>query len=96
MKPSVAFQAHRAEIRRVVEAHRASNARIFGSVARGEDTDDSDLDLLIDPMPRTTMLDIGAFRHELHTLLGVRGDVLTPGVMPACTHDAIIVGDIPV
>ncbi|WP_374729049.1 nucleotidyltransferase family protein [Caballeronia ptereochthonis] len=41
---------------------------MFGSVARGQDTEDSDLDLLIDPTPKTTMLDIGAMRHELRAL----------------------------
>ncbi|WP_244817659.1 nucleotidyltransferase family protein [Caballeronia sp. Lep1P3] len=96
MKPSVALQAHREEIRRVVQAHRASNARVFGSVARGEDTDESDLDLLIDPTPRTTMLDIGAIRHELRALLGVPVDVLTPGALPDRTRDAILSGAIPV
>lgn len=96
MKPSIALQAHRDDIRRVVEAHRASNARVFGSVARGDDTEDSDLDLLIDPTPRTTMLDIGAIRHELRTLLGVPVDVLTPNALPDRTREVIIAGAIPV
>ncbi|WP_106855180.1 nucleotidyltransferase family protein [Caballeronia novacaledonica] len=96
MKPSAALQAHREEIRRVVEAHHASNARVFGSVARGEDTDESDLDLLIDPTPRTSLLDIGAIRHELRELLGVTADVLTPGALPDRTRNAIIAGAIPV
>ena len=45
MKPSAALTANRAEIRRIVESHRASNTRVFGSVARGVDTESSDLDL---------------------------------------------------
>ena len=49
MKPSIALQTHRKEIRRIVAANRASNARVFGSVAAGEDSDGSDLDLLVDP-----------------------------------------------
>lgn len=96
MKPSLAIQGHHDDIRRVVEAHRAKNARIFGSVARGEDTEDSDLDLLIDPTPRTSLLDIGAIRHELRQLLGVKVDVLTPGALPDRTRDAFIAGAIPV
>jgi predicted nucleotidyltransferase len=82
MKPSQALQANRAAIRSVVEAHHALNARVFGSVALGLDTDDSDLDLLIDPTPATTMFDIGAIRHELRQLLGIRVDVLTPNALP--------------
>ncbi|WP_061173255.1 nucleotidyltransferase family protein [Caballeronia pedi] len=96
MKPSIALEAHRDEIRRIIEAHRAKNARIFGSVARGEDTEESDLDLLIDPTPRTSLLDIGAIRQELRELLGVKVDVLTPRALPDRTRDEIIASAIPV
>ena len=82
MKPSDALHSNRAAIRRVVESHRAQNARVFGSVLRGEDTDGSDLDLLVDPTPETTLLDIGAIRHELAELLRVPVDVLTPNALP--------------
>lgn len=82
MKPSQALQSHRAEIRRIVLSHRAGNARVFGSVLHGEDTEDSDLDILIDPTPETTLFDIGAIRHELLQLLGVPVDVLTPKALP--------------
>jgi predicted nucleotidyltransferase len=82
MKPSEALASNRAAIRRVVESHRARNARVFGSVLRGQDTDRSDLDILIDPTPETTLFDIGAIRHELAKLLGVPVDVLTPNALP--------------
>lgn len=82
MKPSQALVLHRAAIRAVVEADRARNARVFGSVAHGLDTDHSDLDILIDPTPETTLFDIGAIRLELHALLGVPVDVLTPNALP--------------
>jgi len=65
-----------------VLAHHAQNARVFGSVLFGEDTDASDLDILIDPTPETTLFDIGAIRVELHKLLGVSVDVLTPNSLP--------------
>lgn len=82
MRPSEALDANRDAIRRVVESHRARNARVFGSVLRGEDTDSSDLDILVDPTPETTLFDIGAIRHELGKLLGVPVDVLTPNGLP--------------
>ena len=82
MKPSQALASHRDAIRHVVESHRAGNARVFGSVVRGDDTEDSDLDILIDPTPETTLLDIGAIRHELLQLLGMPVDVLTPKALP--------------
>jgi predicted nucleotidyltransferase len=68
--PSEALESNRAAIRGVVAAHRAGNARVFGSVLRDEDTAESDLDILIDPTPETTLFDIGAIRHELGKLLG--------------------------
>ena len=82
MRPSIALQENRAAIRSVVERHRARNARVFGSVLHGDDQEGSDLDILIDPRPDTTMFDIGAIRHELLQLLGVPVDVLTPNALP--------------
>jgi predicted nucleotidyltransferase len=82
MKPSDALRNHRDAVRRIVEAHRAVNPRVFGSVVHGNDTENSDLDLLIDPTPDTTLFDIGAIRHELLQLLGVPVDVLTPKAIP--------------
>lgn len=82
MKPSDALASNRAAIRLVVESHHARNARIFGSVLRGQDTDSSDLDILIDPTPDTTLFDIGAIRYELGKLLGVPVDVVTPNALP--------------
>ena len=96
MKPSIALQTHRAAIRSVVAAHRASNARVFGSVACASDTDESDLDLLIDPTPETTLFDIGAIRHELRALLGVSVDVLTPKALPEKFRDAVLAQALPV
>lgn len=82
MKPSLALDSHRIAIRSVVERHRARNARVFGSVLHGEDHEGSDLDILIDPTPETTLFDIGAIKHELLQLLGVPVDVLTPNALP--------------
>lgn len=96
MKPSIALAVHREAIRRVVEAHRARNPRVFGSVAHGDDTENSDLDLLIDPTPETTLFDIGAIRHDLLQLLGVPVDVLTPKALPEKFRDAVLAEAVPV
>jgi predicted nucleotidyltransferase len=96
MKPSEALNKNRVEIRRIVESHHASNARVFGSVAKGEDTDQSDLDLLIDPTNETTLFDIGAIRRKLKNLLGVTVDVLTPNALPDHFRDEVIFSSIPV
>jgi predicted nucleotidyltransferase len=89
-RPSIALQNYRAQIRQVVLAHRATNARVFGSVLRGEDTEASDLDLLVDPTPETSLMDIGAIRHELKALLGVNVDVLTPKALPEAFRDQVL------
>lgn len=69
-------------IRRIVASHRAHNARVFGSVLHGQDTDSSDLDLLVDPTPETSLFDLGAICTELSALLGVPVDVVTPRALP--------------
>lgn len=82
MRPSVALNRHREEIRRIVLKNRAANPRVFGSVLREEDGEDSDLDLLVDPTPDTSLLDIAKIERSLETLLGVSVDVLTPNALP--------------
>lgn len=96
MKPSEALASHRAAIRRVVESHRASNARVFGSVLRGQDTEGSDLDILVDPTPETTLFDLSAIRLELCRLLGVRVDILTPNGLPDGFRDDVLASARPV
>jgi len=66
------LRANSAAIRRVVEAHHARNPRVFGSVAHGNDTTDSDIDFLVEPTADTTLMDIGSIRLELRRLLGCR------------------------
>jgi len=90
MKPSAALAAHRSEIRDIVLAHRAVNARVFGSVVHGSDTDESDLDILVDTTANTTLFDLGAIRYKLRNLLGVPVDVLTPGALPDKFRQAVI------
>lgn len=90
MKPSIALEQNRCAIRQIVERHHAVNARVFGSVLAGDDRSDSDLDLLVDPTSETTLLDIGAIRHELLELLGVPVDVLTPKALPERFRDAVL------
>ncbi|MFW5454072.1 nucleotidyltransferase family protein [Thioalkalivibrio sulfidiphilus] len=82
MRPSTALEARRADIHRIVLAHRAHNPRVFGSVLRGEDQEDSDLDLLVDAEPGATLFDLGGLQDELETLLGIHVDLLTPDDLP--------------
>jgi len=68
--------AHRRELNDVLRRHGATNACIFGSVARGDDHEGSDLDLLVDFAPGTDMIDIIGIKHELEDVLGAAVDLI--------------------
>jgi hypothetical protein len=61
----------------------ARNARVFGSVARGEDTTTSDIDFLVELDPDATLLDLARLRREVGDVLGVPVDVMTPSLLKA-------------
>ena len=65
------------DIRRIVESHKAYDPRLFGSVARGEDGPDSDVDILVEAGPRCSLLDLCGAQIEIEDLLGRRVDVRT-------------------
>lgn len=85
---------HRHEIVTLAHAHKASNVRVFGSVARGEDDETSDIDLLVDLDPGADLFDLAALDRELTNLLGHPVDVvparmLKPPVAPSALTDAV-------
>lgn len=90
MKPSDALSLHKDATLNVVAQHHARNPRVFGSVLHGKDTDQSNLDILIDPTPETTLMDRGAIHHELRKLLGVPVDFLTPKALQDSFRKQII------
>ena len=96
MKPSEALRTHRAQLREIVARHGAVRPRIFGSAVRGNDTDESDLDLLVDPTSQTTLLTLAAIQLEAERLLGVRVDVLTPKSLPKTFRDRVLLEAVPV
>ena len=95
MRPSIALNTYREQIRTIVLAHHTTNARVFGSVIRNEDTETSDLDLLVEPTPATSLMDIGAIRLELKNLLGITVDVVTPNALPDSFRDQVLNESIP-
>jgi len=73
----------RSEILAIASRHGARNVRVFGSIARGDDHADSDVDLLVDVEPGRTLLDVIALEQDLQQLLGQHVEVLTePGLSP--------------
>lgn len=84
MRPSAALERHQIDVLRTL-AHRykTTNIRVFGSVLEGREVDESDLDLLVDPLPGATLFNLGALKAEFEEILGVTVDLLTPGDVPA-------------
>lgn len=96
MRPSQALEANRDALRALASRHRVHNIRVFGSVAHKDDTEASDLDLLVDPTPQTTLMDIAAIQVEAEKLLGVRVDVLMAKSLPVAFREQVIREAIPV
>lgn len=84
MSPEDLIQQKRPEILRIAEKHGAHNVRLFGSVARGEADEASDVDFLVELEPGRTLLDHAALILELEGLLGRKVDVASErGLRPA-------------
>lgn len=89
MRPSQALNQHRDAVCLAASRYRVANPRVFGSAMRGDDHDGSDLDLLVDPLPGTTLLDLGGLQDELQELLGVSVEVLTLKDLPIKFRDVV-------
>lgn len=76
MKPSAALAAKRDAVVETVRRYPVSNLRVFGSVARGEDDEASDIDLLVDPLPGLTLSQLGGLQSALEDLLGVSVEIV--------------------
>ncbi|MCP2263201.1 hypothetical protein APR03_000524 [Promicromonospora thailandica] len=70
------LREQRDEVIEIAARHGARNVRVFGSVARGEDTEESDVDLLVDLDPGVGMFALGALEAELEEVLGREVDVV--------------------
>ncbi len=90
MKPSTALNAHRPAVCDAVRRYRTANPRAFGSVLTGRDQEGSDLGLLVDALPGTTLFDLGGLKVTLESLLGVPVDVVTPGDLPAKFREHVV------
>lgn len=75
--PSMLLDQHRDAILEAASRHRISRVRVFGSVARGEDRPDSDLDLLVDFENGASLFDQAEFAGEVEDLLGLHVDVIS-------------------
>jgi predicted nucleotidyltransferase/DNA-binding XRE family transcriptional regulator len=72
-----ALARHRARVIAAGRRHGARNLRVFGSIARGQERGESDVDLLVDLEPGRTLVDLAGFRREVADILGVEVDAAT-------------------
>lgn len=79
MRPSEALAKHRDEVLEIIARYPVSNPRVFGSVARGDDTEGSDVDILVDNGNFASTFDLAGLELELEALLRSNVDVRTPG-----------------
>ena len=77
MRPSQALASKRTSVPALAKACGASRLRVFGSVARGDDHDGSDLDLLVDLPAGTSLLGIVGLQLDIEDVLGVKVDRCT-------------------
>ncbi len=90
MKPSEALTSHRAALRQLISRYNVTRPRIFGSVLTGTDTEESDLDLLVDATDSTTLFTLAGLENEAQELLGVRVSVLTPGFLSVKFRERVL------
>lgn len=75
--------SHREEIVALMAEYGATNPRLFGSVARGTETAESDIDIAVDLAPGTGLFALGALRSRVESLLGARVDIVPAGDLKA-------------
>ncbi len=90
MRPSDALATHRAALRQLVGRYNVAHPRVYGSVLTGEDTDESDLDLLVDATESTTLFTLVGLEHHAEELLGVPVSVLTPEFLSTRFRDRVL------
>ena len=77
MRPSEILQRHRLDVLRILASYPVAHPRVIGSVARGDDTEQSDIDILVDREAGFTLLQQANLAEALADLLKVRVDIVT-------------------
>jgi predicted nucleotidyltransferase/DNA-binding XRE family transcriptional regulator len=90
VRPAALLRERRDELRDLAGEHGIGRIRVFGSVARGDDRPESDLDLLVDLEPGADPLKQLEFDAAAERLLGCRVDVMTTSSVPDLLRDAVL------
>lgn len=84
-----------ATIRAIGERYQIRNIRVFGSVARGEARDDSDVDLLVEYVPGGSGFDFVTFCDQVESAIGRKVDVVTEDTLPPMIRDRVLAQAVP-
>ncbi len=76
-RPSIPLAIYADDILDEAQRFHLENVRVFGSAVRGEDTESSDIDLLVSLTPEASLFDLGGFAHEVESITGFSVDILT-------------------
>lgn len=94
--PRLAFvKGHRREVLQIAARRGGANVRLFGSVLRGDDTQDSDIDLLISFRPGTSIFDRGGLLMELREALGCPVDVVSDKTIHPSIRKSVLASAVP-
>lgn len=89
-RPSKMLRAKRSEVLDALRAHKATNVRVFGSIGRGEDQPDSDIDLLCDFAPDASSFDVVEAQWAVEAVLGVDVDLVSSGGLRLPKHRQLL------
>ena len=79
MRPSEALKLHKDAILEVLARYPVKNPMLYGSVLKGKDTEESDIDIMVEKTGRLTLFDLQEIEDELFKVTGVKVDVRTSG-----------------
>lgn len=90
MRPSEALRRHRSEILALAGRHHARDVRVFGSASRGDDREDSDIDLLVEFDTGASLFDAFALQEALEALLAHKVELATPAGLHPLIRAAVL------
>ena len=89
------IETHRAELLALASKRGVTRVRVFGSMSRGDNNDNSDVDLLVSLAPGTSALALGGLLLDAQDLLGRRVDVVTEASLHPALRDRVMALAIP-
>ena len=89
------LQQKKTRILEIADHYHATNIRVFGSVVRGEEREDSDIDLLVEFLPGTTLIDQIALIDELSSALGRKVDIVSERALNRLLRERVLRDAVP-